>query len=238
MSSTRSKSAKSLRAAPGSRPGSRKGRKQRNHKSNLVMTLYGSPRPVMPKEFDTTFRYLIQYNVGSVGALLSNIRFTTNAYDVDPVLASTAMAGFTELAALYARFRTLAIGYKFTACNQETFPVSVLHGFSNVVIASSALGLNYAENPLMSVSMLGPLTGQCRGTYTKKASVGDIAGTNQFLLDDLYTGSTTSSTLSSAGTCHCYFGVVAPQIMTAAGVIVTVEISLRVRLYRPTFIIS
>lgn len=236
MSKQRVRNAKSLRAAPGSQPELRKRRNQQS--KNLAMTLYKSPRPVMPKEYDTTFRYLIQYVVTTAGGLLANIRFTTNAYDVDPVLASTAMAGFTELAALYARFRTLRMSYKFTACNQELFPVSIIHGFSNVVITSAALGLNYAENPLMSCHMLGPLTGQGRGSYARSSSVGDISGTNQYLLDDLYTGSTTSSTLATAGTCHCYFGVIGNQLLTAAGVLVTAEISLHVRLYRPTFIIS
>lgn len=236
MPKQRSRPAKSLRAAPGVRPESRKANKQQRRQRG--MTLYSSPRAVMPSEFDTTFRYLIQYVVTTNGALLANIRFTTNAYDVDPVLASTAMAGFTELAALYARFRTLRMSYKFTACNQEAFPVSVIHGFSNVVITSAALGLNYAENPMMSSHMLGPLTGQGRAVYRNSASIQDISGTAQALYDDLYTGSTTSSTLASAGTCHCYFGVISNTNLTAAGVLVTAEIDLRVRLYRPTFIIS
>jgi hypothetical protein len=235
MPKQRSRPAKSLRAAPGNRPESRKTIKSRRQQG---MTLYSSPRRIMPVEFDTTFTYLVQYVVTTNGALLANIRFTTNAYDVDPTLASTAMAGFSELAALYARFRTLHMSYKFTAYNQEAFPVSILHGFSCVVISSAALGLNYAENPLMSSHMLGPLTGQGRAVYRKSASVQEISGTAQSLYDDLYTGSTTSSTLASAGTCHCYFGVVSNANLTAAGVLVTAEISLRVRLYRPTFIIS
>lgn len=235
MPKQRSKPAKSFRATPVQGSESRKSLQSRRQRG---MTLYSSPRRIMPVEFDTTFTYTVQYVVTAIGGLLANIRFTTNAYDVDPTLASTAMAGFSELAALYARFRTLNISYKFTAYNQEVFPVTILHGFSNVVIASSALGLNYAENPLMSSHMLGPLTGQGRGVYRKSSSVQNISGTAQSLYDDLYTGSTTSSTLASAGTCHCYFGVVSAANLTGAGVLVSVEINLRVRLYRPTFIIS
>jgi hypothetical protein len=202
--------------------------------------MYKSPRLIMPVEFDTTFRYTVVYTVGSAAAVLASIRFQSNAYDVDPVLGSTAMAGFAELAALYARFRTLSMKYKFNACNSEAFPVTVIHGFSTAVVASGSLGMNYSENPLMHTGILGPLTGQCKGTFQQSASVVDISGTAQPLYDDLFTGSTTSSTLATSGTVHCYigFGTPAANVFTAAGVLVHVEIDLHLRLYRPTFIIS
>jgi hypothetical protein len=194
---------------------------------------------VMPAEYDTTFKYIVDLNIATAGSVLSSVRYTTNAYDVDPALASTAMAGFTELAALYARFRTLSIGYKFNVANAEAFPIHIIHGFSTVSIASGSLGMNYGGNPLMKLSILGPTTGQGRGIFSQRKTVGQISGTTQYLYDDLFTGSTTSSTLASAGTVYAYLGVgTGAGVFTAAGVVVQVEISLHVRLMRPTFLVA
>lgn len=197
------------------------------------MTLYSSPRNIMPQEYDTRLKYIVQDNLTTVGAFQTSIKFRTDAYDVDPTLASTAMPGFAELAAIYSRFRTLKIGYKFTVMNAEAFSQTVIHGFSGASIATGALNISYAGNPLFWTSGVGPATGQNRGIFKRKVSVVEIAGTQQALVDDLYTGSTTSSTLATAGTNWCYIGNISPIAQTAAGMIVTVEIELTVRFYRP-----
>jgi len=198
------------------------------------MMLYSSPRAVMPPEFDTVLSYHVQDQVTNVGALLASIKFDTNAYDVDPALGSTAMPGFTEFAGFYSRFRTLAMSYKFSVANQEVFPLTIIHGFSNSSIASGAVNINYAGNPMMQSTMVGPLTGMCTRILRGSKTVCQINGTQQPLFDDLFTGSTTSSTLTSTGTKYCYCAVVAPVVLTAAGgLLVTVEIKLRVRFYLP-----
>lgn len=207
-------------------------------RNNLGLAMYKSPRDVMPNQYDTKLKYMTNLVVTNVGAFLASSRYTTNAYDVDPSVGSTAMPGFTEFAGFYARFRTLAIKYKFSANNMELFPLTIIHGFSNSSIASGAVALTYAGNPLMVSSILGPLTGQGRGTFQRKATVVKIAGTAQPLYDDIYTGSTTSSTLATAGTKHCYFAVVSPVLLTAAGVYLTVEIELTIRFYLPNWLLS
>lgn len=205
---------------------------------NVGYNMYKSPRDVMPAQYDTKLKYMTNLVITNVGAFLASSRYTTNAYDVDPAVASTAMPGFTEFAGFYARFRTLAMKYRFCANNNELFPVSIIHGFSNSAIASGAVALTYAGNPLMQSQILGPLTGQGRGIYSKKATVVQIAGTAQPLYDDIYTGSTSSSTLATAGTKHCYFAIVSPVLLTAAGVYVTVEIELTIRFYLPNWLVA
>jgi hypothetical protein len=193
----------------------------------------------MPEQFDTTFRYITTLNAATAASTLSSHRYQTNAYVVDASVASTAMPGWTELGTLYARFRTLDIGYKFNIANMEGFPVHVIHGFSNVVIASGSLTMQYAGNPLFRSTILATASGQSRACVQRRAAVTTIAGTSQALYDDLYTGSTTSNTLASAGTCHAYLGLSAgTNTFTALGVVVQVEITLRVRLSRPTFILT
>lgn len=230
-----SRKAKSLRAT---RQGESVKKPRGANPRNQSMTMWRSPRTVMPVEFDTTLKYIVQDVVTNIGAASASIKFRTEAYDVDPALASTAMPGFAEFAAFYARYRTLRLMYKFSAANQEAFPVTIIHGYSNSSIASGSLSIGFAGNPLMSTSILGPLTGMNTKVFRGNRSVVDIAGTIQPLVDDLYTGSTTSATLATAGTCYCNFGVLSPAALTAAGVLVTVEVSLHIRFYRPNFILS
>jgi hypothetical protein len=201
-------------------------------------SIYKSPRMVMPPEFDTSLQYHTQLLVTNIGAFAASTKYGTNAYDVDPAVGSTAMPGFTEFASLYARFRTLGIKYKFSVANQEAFPVTVIHGFSNSSIASGSVTITYAGNPLMHTSVLGPLTGQCRGIYSQKATVVKITGSSQPLFDDLYTGSTTSSTLATASTKWAYAAFVSQNAFTALGVLVTVEITLDLRFYLPVWLLS
>lgn len=212
--------------------------KQTQARGILAVPFYKSPRVVMPEEFDTTLHYIVQDVVTAVGGQLASIRFRTEAYDVDPAIASTAMPGFAEFAAFYQRFRTLELGYKFSCANQEAFSLTMIHGYSTSSISSGALAITYAGNPLFSSSILGPATGMNTKTFMNNKSVVQIAGTSQPLYDDLYTGSTTSATLATAGTVYCHLGVVGPVVLTALGVLVTVDISLRIRFYRPNLLIS
>jgi hypothetical protein len=233
MPSKQRRPAKSLRAT-------RQKSQSRNRQlgRNRVTPLYQSPRVIMPQEFDTKLKYIVQDTVTSVGGVTASIRFRTEAYDVDPALASTAMPGFVEFAAFYARYRPIAMRYKFSAANQEAFSLTVIHGFSTSSIASGSLTIAYAGNPHMASSMLGPATGMNTKTFSKRATVVQIAGTIQPLTDDIYTGSTASATLTTAGTIWCNFGVLSPVVMTALGVLVTVEVELHLRFYRPLFLLA
>ncbi len=231
--------AKPLRAAPRRKTRVKKNQDGISLRQRTGMTLYRSPRTIMPSEFDTTLLYTVQEVVTNNGALLASIQFSSNAYDVDSALASTAMAGFAEFAAFYARFRTIAMQYDFVYANQEAFPVSVLAGFTNLSVSSSGLGLNYSENPLFKTDMIGPLTGEGQGRMSSAmVPLTRIAGTVQPLYDDLWTGATTSNTLSSSGTCYIKFGVVSAQNLTAAGVLVAARIKLHLRFYRPWLLTS
>jgi hypothetical protein len=200
--------------------------------STMGMVMFKSPRTVMPATYVTNMRYLIDTVLTSVGALQTSLQYRTEAYDVDPTLASTAMPGFNELAAIYQRYRTLRISYKFACANQEAFPISIIHGTSALAIASGSLNIQYAGNPLFSTGMLGPNTGKSTGTYRRSTAITDVVGTKQPLFDDLYTGSTTSATLATAGTVYSYLGIVAPAALTALGCFVCTEITLQIQFYR------
>lgn len=232
MSKQQRRPAKSLRATR-QKSQSRNPNRQRNN-----LALYKSPRTVMPEEYTTTLKYIVQDVVANVGGTAASIRFRTEAYDVDPALASTAMPGFAELAQIYSRYRTLRMGYKFSAANQEGINMTVIHGYSINSIASGSLSITYAGNPLFSTAILGPLTGMNRKVFSKNLPVTSVVGTMQPLYDDLYTGSTTSATLATAGTIYCNFGIITPVVMTAAGCLVTAEITLTITFYRMNLLLA
>lgn len=192
----------------------------------------------MPPEYDTNLQYHTQLVVTNIGAFLASTRYRTDAYDVDPAVGSTAMPGFTEFAGFYARYRTLAMKYKFSVANQEAFPLTVIHGFSNSAIASGSVSLTYAGNPLMSTAILGPSTGQGRGIYQRKATVVQISGTAQALYDDIFTGATNSQSMATTGQKHCYFAIASNAALTALGVLVTVEVTLTLRFYLPNWMVA
>jgi hypothetical protein len=206
-------------------------------KKHPSLTMYNSPRIIMPAEFDVTLSYNVQTLVNNVGGLLASTRYGTNAYDVDPSIGSTAMPGFAEFAGFYAKFRTIAIGYKFSCANKESFPVTIIHGFSNSVVASGSLNIPYVGNPFWGTTIAGPLTGMCKATVFGKRSVCEITGTQQPLFDDLYTGSTTSSTLATGSTKWAYLGLVSDTLMVS-GVIVNVHITLDIRFFYMNFLLT
>jgi len=186
----------------------------------------------MPQEYVTDLKYCVQVVNTAVGGIAASQHYKSDAFDVDAALGSTAMPGFAELAAIYARFRTLRMSYKFDFANQEAFPVTVFAGFSNSSIASGSLTETYMGNPLFKNKQIGPLTGAGTARLTGSKTIVEIAGTRQPLYDDLYTGSTGSSTLATTGTCHVYAAVLSPVVMTAAGVVINAVVTLKVQFYR------
>jgi len=203
--------------------------------SALILTknIFASDSLVIP------LKYVIPYqSLSNVGNPLASIRLTSNAYDVDAALGSTAMAGFAEYAAIYSRFRTLAMRYKFSFANQETFPVSCFSGFLTTSISSGSLGANYVENPYMhAIKVVGPLTGNGTTDQSGSIEIAKLFGTKQAVYDDLFTGSTTSSTLSSSATAYLYAGT-ACTTGTASGCIIQGEVVLLIQFYKRNSLVS
>lgn len=136
------------------------------------------------------------------------------------------MSYFTELAAVYTRFRTLNISYTFDVENSEAFPISLIHGIMTNSLGSTSLGQNYAGNPYIKTLIASPINGS-KSTNRMRGgvSIAKLFGSNQATFDDLFTGSTTSSTLSSSATANVYIGAVSAAV-PVSGWFVTGTISL------------
>jgi len=233
MSKRQGKKAKSLRAAPGKKSS------RVNKNSSHAGSIWSIPKWLgFPDSTRADLRYVIPLTQLTGGGTTNSFRYTSNAYDVDSALASTAMAYFGELAIVYSRFRTLSMKYCFKITNQEAFPAQVVYGFMTNSLGSTSVGGNYAENKYMHMSLLSAINGSDSTlTLNGQVSINDLFGSNQALFDDLFTGSTTSSTLSSSATANLYIGTIAAAV-PVNGQFVTGWIELDVLFTRRNSLIS
>jgi hypothetical protein len=161
-------------------------------------------------------RYVIPFQVVSNGAsVVASLKFTSNAYDVDSALGSTAMAYFSELGAIYAKFRTLGMKYSFMVSTLETHGLAYVHGFSSISYSATGVGLNFAENPYLNMAVTGSVNANSQKDMSGEITVAKLFGTQQALVDDTFTGSTTSSTLPAGGTMYLYIGAVSTAVLAA-----------------------
>lgn len=230
----RTRNAKPLRAARGNR--------KTSVKNSFLNPALGEKTVIhrmgMAASTTVPFKYVVQGVLNNAGGVRASNRYNTDAYDIDPSLGSTAMPGFTEWATLYQRFRPLKVRYEFEVANNEIFNIVVLSGFSaGVSVSSGSLSMTYAGNPFWKATTCGPLTGLNKIKLSDTREVADIFGTKQVLFDDLYTGSTTSSTFATASNAMSYIGIIAGGAnIFAAGAEVLSEITVWIQLYKPAFL--
>lgn len=192
--------------------------------------MYRSPRMWMPQEYVTDLTYTSLGVLLFTGVQNTNQVFSTDAYDVDQALGSTAMPGFTEMSAIYAKFRTLRFSYNIEYVNQELFPVMVLAGYYNTP-PPGLIDQDFAGNPLWKSTMLSSAQGgPCNKTLKDSKAVSQILGTQTYLYDDLYSGSTTAKSVTNPQ--YIVSAVASPATGTTAGVVVRNSITLKVQFYR------
>jgi hypothetical protein len=230
MSNRPNGTAKSLRAARGRRPRSRK--TQLNQVTCYGSTLHLSRPLAIADGLQVKLRYILPIQtIGATASVLNSLRFTSNAYDVDPSLGSTAMTGFAEYATIYSRFRTLDMSYDFTVVNLDAVGKEVISGFLTASVAATALGSNYAENPYWKRKMIATSQGTSLCNMKGSLAVAKLFGTTQALHDDLFVGTTTSSTLSANATMNVYIGCNSP-IVPVNGFTVSGSVTLNIHFFR------
>lgn len=193
--------------------------------------MYRSPRTIMPQEYVTTLRFSAMQQISMNGVTINSTYFASSPYDVDPTLGNSAMAGFTQLAAFYARVRPLRMTYVYDIANMEDQPLCISTGFTSEILSGE--DIDVSGNPLWKTAILGAKGGMDRKKFKGSASIVQIAGTKQALYDDLYTSSTVSNTLPTAGTNYAYLIATSIGAGTAAGFQYNVRFSLTCQFYRP-----
>lgn len=104
------------------------------------------------------------------------------------------MPFFTELAAIYRRYRVTQSWIKISFANSEAFNMLVYVLPMNLdPTSNSAAYQSYLSNPLCKAEMVGPLTGQNRADISHYFAVSKFAGSADAQLDDYYSASTAGS---------------------------------------------
>lgn len=157
--------------ARGGNKRSGRGRNTNNSRNNQMLGIAGNvvaipqrgPLTVaVPDAIECHLRFELNFQVANVGFLVSSNRYRSNAYDVDPILASTAMPGFAEWATMYEQFRVVGFRTEVTVCNNETFPLTALHGYTKDDLGGNGLALGYGGNPTFQQRLLSAKGGQDR----------------------------------------------------------------------------
>jgi hypothetical protein len=174
-------------------------RRYRQNKPRKASTLV-LPRQVglaLPDRYICKLRYWksiqISLNVSNTQA----IRFSpSNAYDVDPLLASTAMSGYVELAAIYGAYRVTGSDIMVEATNSSpTHPVRLIVGATNVDpggTPSAAYVLSLAEQPYAKSTIVS-LAGGPASKIKNQLSTERIYGNPMVKYDDNFSAPTTAS---------------------------------------------
>lgn len=150
---------------------------------------------IIAPETDVTLTYVECANLTLNGGGGVARRWTPNgAYDVDPVLGSTATPGFDEYAVFYDYYRVTSYRYEIDVANKEAFPLVVIVLNTNTDPGTTITNwVQYSAQEYCSSKILSATTGGSdsktfRGAYTVAQVLGSIVPET----DDLYSALTSA----------------------------------------------
>jgi hypothetical protein len=193
-----------------------------------------TPGSILPDQSLVEYHFYSSYIMTNNGVAYTNLRWKVNsAYDVDPLVGSTAIAGFTEMAALYGSYRVLGIKSVMEFVNNEAFAVDVYCGPQPTLNtdpgANSIGGLDWLMNERFKHSVLSPTTGMDRISVSQDVDFSRLFS-RQIATDDSFGGSVTGS----PGLSIWYIAGALPagtKTFTTAGVSVFAHLVLKTIMY-------
>jgi len=190
MASRNRQSAKSLGNSKRSNR-KRKGARGKN-KSGEVTLRINKLGMFMPDRMISQFRYVPSGVLNTVGATSSSRSFRSSAYDFDPLIGSTAIAGYNEMVAFYLRWRVRSIHAHLTVTNREAFPVSCYADFSSTLFVANFL-IGNAEGPRAFNKVLSREGGMDRQDLNLGATAVAVVGDFATVSDLSYAGVATAN---------------------------------------------
>lgn len=214
------------------RKNNKKQNKNRSEKFSTILRV-GNNGNWAPPRLQPTLRYSVFKFMTNAGVNATNVRFVpTYAYDVDPIGATTAMAGFAEYAAMYRFYRVFASSITVNFANKEAFNAVVYIMPSNADLGanfSGAIAGQQLSNTFSKIQLIGPLTG--KGTVTLKShnSTARYGGSWDTGTIDTYVGATSGGAPSNNW--YWNVGAVGSSPFTAAGVDIMVAITVELEFF-------
>jgi hypothetical protein len=177
--------------------GSPRRKRQNNTRKASTLVLPRQVGLALPDRYICKLRYWKSVQISLNVTNTPSVRFSpSNAFDIDPVLASTAMSGYVELAAIYGSYRVTGSDILVEGINSSpTHPVRLIVGAANVDpggTPSAAYVLSLAEQPYSKstiVSLAGGPTARVRNHLTTER----IYGNPMVMYDDNFSAPTTAS---------------------------------------------
>jgi hypothetical protein len=105
--------------------------------------------------------------------------YPNGAFDTDPNVGNLTLNGFNEWSAFYGVNRVINFYAKITAVNLEAFPVRIATGFFPAAVTTMDI-TKWGSLHAVEHQMLGPLTGQCRSSFSRKMAMPTLIGTEAY----------------------------------------------------------
>lgn len=180
---------------------------------------------------DTTFKRT------DVGQPAFNFRFRASAFDVDPLLGSTSIPGFTELSSLYQAYRVRGMRIDTVITNMEAFPITVgimpgLTDYGNNLLSQSSVAQYINSNPWSRSYNLG-LSGSGSEShhFVETVSTGQVFGDIVWETDDGFAAFVTTNPANM-----WYWNVMGHSPsganFTASGVVTDTRVTLQIMFYQ------
>jgi hypothetical protein len=167
--------------------------------------------------------------MNNAGSPYANVRFSpTSAYDVDPVVGSTAMPGFAEYSILYRFYRVHSSKILVDFANQEAFGLMVYITPTNTDYgANYSLGGIFLGNPRTKQICLGAATGASTGIIQSKFTTSFMGGISSLSVLDSYSSLVTSVPSNN------WWWTIGAQSATAlsSGVFLSIRIEIEVEFF-------
>lgn len=182
-----------------------------------------------PARIATTLRFSKFVTLSAAAATAANVRFVpTFAYDIDPTVGSTAMAGFTEYAGMYRFYRVQASKIHCAFANVQAFNVIAYVIPSNVdpgANFNSTTAQQQLANTYCRQCILGPLTGANHQNIISRMSTAKYGGAWDEDVIDNYCGLTSGTTPTNNW--YWTVGIVGTaNVSTGCDVLVTLDVSI------------
>ncbi len=144
---------------------------------------------IMPPRILTTLKYLVGRQLVNNGGTTASIQLNANGiFDVDPAVASTSVAGFTEFMGFYRRFRVLKVRSVCTFINNESFPLVINLGFEPTFYAANGKTIGFYEGSHQKTKLV-PRTQTAAGITLSMTKTGiEVVGDPIVQFELNYTG--------------------------------------------------
>jgi hypothetical protein len=191
--------------------------------------------PIPPRAY-TKLHWWSQKSLVNGAAVFANYRLEpTYAYDIDPVLGSTAMPFFSEMATLYRFYRVIESRITVRFANQAdaiVFNACVCPTNSDPG-ANTASYSTYQSNPLARKGIIGTYNGDSTCTVTNSARTDMFAGAKWEGVADAYCARTDGTGGAPTNNWFWYVGVAAEPAMVG-GVWSFVDLDLDICFFEET----